>query len=227
MVLPQRDGRPARPLPKNSTFLLRRLGPLNQSEVISEDDGESDSWELPSEEAEQSVASLTDVEPEDLADGAVLVLRVCPDTEAYKIKHCANCGDTIDIGTCVISWQVSDNASVYDLHPSCCAPFAKNHGIGVEMMTALVAHQQFAEPSLHGVMNGVLYDILDATKLSRQFDPFSDSIPAPVGDPAEALTEEETPDATLLRYPEGEDTIPSMLGDAFVETFPDTVQNEF
>lgn len=223
-MLPIRNGHVLRPLPKAT---LQRLGRIPNA-VFVDVDGELEetSWEMMSSQASDAgsdvSATLLESSPKK-NNGAVVALMVAADKPEDECFDCVECGQLIGPDTCMISWQVTESGLIYELHSSCCATFAVCQGISYEMMTALVEHQEFAPPRVHGVMNLIVHEILDMTKVKSHdcAPPPSKSLKTTLA----VLCEEDSQGA--FPFPAEAATIPGILGDEsdeFPETFPDTVQ---
>ena len=186
-ALPLKNGSPLLSLqndPKfalpTSTPTLRRLGRLDQAgliEVESQDvtrhadqffsssasAGEECSWEWVSDTA----STQEDPEEEERRFSTSAEVAIVDPTIPDNVCHtCVECGGAIAGGTCLIQFRVA--GSIHNMHSACCGPWAVQARCSTDMMTSLVAAQETALPNVHAIINMVLYELLDLTRLKSE-----------------------------------------------------------
>ena len=204
-ALPLKNGRPILSLQNDprfglptSTPTLRRLRHLDAAglvEVESQDvtrhadqffsgsANEEGSWEWGSDGAStqgDSVLVCTDQEEEEQRFSTSAEVAIVDPTMPENVCHtCVECGGAIGGGTCLIQFRVA--GSIHNMHSACCGPWAVQAHCSTDMMTSLVAAQETALPNVHGIINMVVYELLDLTRLNYNDNGIQFSQPPSLG----------------------------------------------
>lgn len=103
--------------------------------------------------------------PERVSICSTTVIMVSHDKDESDCHTCCLCESKIEAGTCLASFQYNERPKVFHLHPACVASFTVSRGIVGCMLGALIEHQPLCETRCHSVINLMISEIIDRSRL--------------------------------------------------------------